>query len=161
MFEDSSNPVRWLGNGILFALLGVSIIYGTSLFYDPDRSDFIRLNYPPRILSSENLEPTDHFRRGEGMVMEYDVTKFEIGCYAEYTHTFSGPVSFQISTGKSRAIGSRGQVQEFVLKSYMEIPKHVPVGDYKVQLAVFPTCDGYPRDPFVVLDPAPVIHITE
>lgn len=150
---------KYFGLVAFFVLLTIAILYIASLFYSYSRSDFIRLNYPPRILNSDTLTPANVFKRGDGLVMEYDITKFEIGCYAEYTHTFTGPVSFQIVTGKSRNIGKRGDFMDFVLKTYMEIPAHVPPGAYKVQIAVFPTCNGIPRDPFVFLDPAPVIWV--
>jgi hypothetical protein len=161
MFKESSIFVRSIAYALIISLLVVCIVYGTSLFYEGDRSSFLTLNASPIFLDPETLKPTNTFRKGHGVVAQLDVTKKEIGCFAEYAYNFSGPVSFQISTGKSRIIEKRGEVTRRSFRSYFQIPKDIPEGDYQIQMSVYPTCDGQERDPFTVFDPVPVIVITD
>ena len=105
--------------------------------------------------------PSNTFRKGRGIVTQLYVTKFEVGCFADYAYNFSGPVSFQIASGKSRQIGERGSQMNFTLRNYLQIPAFIPDGQYEVQMSVYPTCDGQARDPFTVFNPVPIIIVTE
>lgn len=161
MFKNSSLAVRLVGNLIIVSLICISILYGTSLFYQGDRSDFLKLNKPPVFLNSETLAETNVFRKGMGIVSQLDITKYEVGCFAEYAYNFTGPVSFQITSGKSRFIDKRGSISHYAIKNYLQIPLHIPDGEYQVQMSVYPTCDGQERDPFTVFSPVPIIIVTD
>lgn len=160
MFRDSPFIVRLAGNAIITLLLAVCVIWGTTIFYDYDKSDFLKLMRPPQLYSAKNInEPIHALRPGDALVIKYDIEKHEIGCFAEYVYTFSGPVGFSHSAGKSRNIGHRGEIQHFTIKGFIPIPETLPTGIYKIQLNVFPICDGVPRDPFSVFKPQPLVQV--
>ena len=52
MFKESSTAIRLAGNSIIILLLTICLTYGTSLFYQGDRSDFLQINAPPEFLDS-------------------------------------------------------------------------------------------------------------
>jgi hypothetical protein len=154
LFRDSPPLVRFAGNLVVLLLVVVMTVYSSTWFYEADRSDFIHMNGRPKVYTVDNLkDEITSVRQDEDIVVVYNVTKYEVGCFAEYVHNFAGPVNFSITTGKSRAIGKRGDVSTYELKILVELPKGVPPGTYSMQLIVYPICNGIARDPFTVLKP--------
>lgn len=158
MFRDSIWPIRILGNLILTALVLSLVVWSANLFYEYDKSEFLEFSSSPKILNTE-FQETHTVEQGGGFIIEYNLIKYEIGCYAEYQNTLVGPVSWQMPTRKSQFIRERGTVNRNQLRLFVEIPKTLPKGIYQIQLVVFPVCDGIPRDAFRLSNPTPTIRV--
>lgn len=159
LFENSAPPVKFFGNLIMVALIVLTTIQFTTYVYEGDRSDFIEFSSPPRILNIDTFMEQHTFHRGDSFVLEYNIIKHEIGCYAEYQNVLSGPVDYQLPTRKSQFIGKRGTTSRNQASILVDLPRNIPKGVYKIQLAVFPVCDGVPRDAFRLSNPTPTIAI--
>jgi len=159
LFKNSSPMVRNLGNIIMFALVVTIAAQATTYFYDGDRRDFLAFSSAPKVLSSDTLEPAHNFVPGDAMVLEYNLIKKEVGCHADYQNVLVGPVDYQFPTRKSQFLGQRGTSSRVTARVLLQLPDHLPKGVYQVQLAVFPTCDGIPRDAFRMGNPTPTIAV--
>ena len=134
------------------------VVQVTNYFYEHDKSEFLEFSSSPKILNTE-FQETHTVEQGGGFIIEYNLIKHEIGCFAEYQNTLVGPVSWQMPPRKSQFIGDRGTVSRNVTRIFSQIPEKLPKGIYQVQLAVFPICDGVPRDAFRMANPTPTIVI--
>ena len=159
LFQKSTPIVRVLGNITLLALVIVASIQFTHFLYVGDKSHFIRLIGTPRILNIETLEPQHVFHPADSLALEYTFEKREIGCYAEYQIIIIGPVDIQLPTRKSQFIGKRGTIATLRARVLVNLPHNIPVGTYRVELTVFPVCDGVPRDAFGITNPIPTFQV--
>lgn len=150
MFKDSPLFIRVMLNLLLAFLIIFSTLYFSQIFYESDKSDFIKLVKEPKVLETNNLTPSFHFTRGDGLIIEYVFEKKEIGCFADYQNILVGPVNIQLSSRRSQFIGKRGTVSINTIKAFAELPKTMPKGKYNIQMVVFPVCDGVPRDAFII-----------
>jgi len=148
MFRESNPLFRFAANMVIAMILVMGMANLGGYFYEADKSEFIVMDEIPTIQSAKDWKPAYKFHPGEAILIENKATKHEIGCYADYQFTMTGPVSYSVQIGKSRNIMPRGTTHKFVMKSFLPIPHTLPTGVYQIQLIVFPICDGIPRDPF-------------
>jgi hypothetical protein len=143
--------VSKIRNAIAIGLLAMSMTLASSWY-----GAMIYVKMYPRII--EYLEPVHvvapsgeplteiHYGRPTPIIIRGHVRRQPDFCWGTYIYYLSSPEA-NLQFGILRSIDLRDSVQEMEIRNFFTVPAGLPVGEYRVKVAIYPTCDGVDLKP--------------
>jgi hypothetical protein len=148
MFKYTAPIIRYTSFIILSLLFIVCASYSAAWFHAYRAPPLFTWYAPPRILDT-NLDVSNSFHAGDGIVLNYFVRRNAVNCWATHSTVLKGPVLYQFEPYKSNV--AKPELAESVdieLRIMQVLPQHLPPGDYEVYQIVTPSCNGFDQAPY-------------
>lgn len=145
MFKYTAPFVRYASLAILSLLLVISAGYATAWLSATKSQPLFDWYAPPKILTSD-LDHTDTFAPGDGIVLNLFVRRNPVNCWAVISPVLKGPVLYQFPSYRNNTLEAIATDVE--LRILLELPPHMPPGEYEFYQIITPTCNGFDKAPY-------------
>lgn len=145
MFRYTAPFVRYASLAILSLLLVISAGYATAWLHASKSQPLYDWYAPPRLLTTD-LDHSSKFAPGDGLVLDLYVRRNPVNCWAMISPVIKGPVLYQFPSYRNNTLEAVSADVE--LRVLLELPRHLPPGEYEFYQIVTPTCNGFDKPPY-------------